>query len=249
MVFFRKGKNRVAKYSTIHHIPHTGRIVRIFTTQLHSIMKDEFQPSKNLCMAAAMVLPLSAQQQGWMRLGGDAGNVFKESAGLPVDHKLHYGASVEDAVGFLKYVCAGNRELGIKLKFEFRRVVGRHDKSRRWNVQSLMKTVGRRRGIYVIFGKAKRLNRYHEALIKRMKKADCMGEELEIFSKVAKGLSRKDHACSVRNDENGLRLFDNACTKGSIDFSIVNLAGKMIDLTDCYYFDLYEKGKKAKITK
>ena len=80
----------------------------------------------------------------------------------------------------------------------------------------------------------------------------CSGFELtalRAFSKVAKGLSRKDHACSVRHDENGLRLFDNACTKGSIDFSIVNLAGKMIDLTDCYYFDLYEKGKKAKITK
>ena len=66
---------------------------------------------------------------------------------------------------------------------------------------------------------------------------------------MAKGLSRQDHACSIRNDENGLRLFDNACTKGSIDFSIVNLAGKMIDLTDCYYFDLYEKEKIAKITK
>ena len=108
----------------------------------------------------------------------DAGDVFKDSAGLPLDHKLHYGASMEDAVGFLKFVCAGNRELGIKLKFEFRSVVGKHDKSRHWNVQSLMKTVGRRRGIYVIFGKAKRLNRFHKALIKRMKNADCMGEEL-----------------------------------------------------------------------
>ena len=213
------------------------------------MMKDEFQLSKNLCMAAAMVLPLSAEQQGWMRLDGDAGDTFKKSAGLDLDDKLHYGASVEDAVAYLKYVCAGNRELGIKLKFDFRRVVGRHDKSRRWNVKSLMKTVGKRRGIYVIFGKAKRLNRFHGELMKRIKKADCVGEELEIYSKVAKGLSRKDHACSVRNDENGLRLFDNACTKGSIDFSIENVAGKMIDLTSCYYFDLYERRNKRKINK
>lgn len=213
-------------------------------------MNDEFKLSKNLCMAAAMVLPLSAEQQGWMRLGGsDAGNIFKKSAGLPLDHKLLMGASVEDAVEFLKYVCAGNRERGIKLKYEFRRVVGRHDKSRRWNVRSLMKTVGKRRGIYVLYGKAKRLNRCHELLLKRMKKADCVGEELEIFSQVAKGLSRKDHACSIRHDENGLRLFDNACTKGSIDFSILNLAGKMIDLTSCYYFDLYEKRNQRKISK
>jgi hypothetical protein len=214
------------------------------------MMTDEFKASKNLCMAAAMVLPLSAEQQGWMRLGGsDAGNVFKASAGLPLDHKLLKGASVEDAVEFLKYVCAGNRKRGIKLKYEFRRVVGRHDKSRRWNIRSLLKTVGKRRGIYVLYGKAKRLNRYHKELIKRMKKADCEGEELEIFSQVAKGLSRKDHACSIRHDENGLRLFDNACTKGSIDFSIMNLAGKMIDLTSCYYFDLYEKRNKTKINK
>ena len=213
-------------------------------------MNDEFKLSKNLCMAAAMVLPLSAEQQGWMRLGGsDAGNIFKKSAGLPLDHKLLMGASVEDAVEFLKYVCAGNRERGIKLKYEFRRVVGRHDKSRRWNVRSLMKTVGKRRGIYVLYGKAKRLNRCHELLLKRMKKADCVGQELEIFSQVAKGLSRKDHACSIRHDENGLRLFDNACTKGGIDFSILNLAGKMIGLTSCYYSDLYEKRNQRKISK
>ena len=77
-------------------------------------------------------------------MDGDASDTIKKSAGLDLDDKLHYGASVKYAVAYLKYVSAGNRELGIKLKYEFRRVVGRHDKSRHWNVKSMMKTVGKR---------------------------------------------------------------------------------------------------------
>ena len=200
-------------------------------------------------MAAAMVLPLSAEQQQWMRLGDDAGNTFKKSLGLNIDDKLHYGASVEDASTYLKYVCARNKELGIKLKYEFRRVTGRHGKSRRWNAHSIEKTVVNKKGIYVVYGKAKWLNKLHTALLKRIKKANCVGEELEIYSMVAKGLSRMDHAISIRSDENGVRIFDNACTNGSIKYNVLNLASKMIDLTNCYYFDLYEKGNKSKIIK
>ena len=196
-----------------------------------------------------MVLPLSAEQQQWMRMGGDAGNTFKAALGLSADNKLLYGTSVEYAVTYMKYGCAGNKKRGIKLKYEFRRVTGRHGKVRKWNVQSITETVVKKRGIYVIFGKAKRANAIHKALMKRIKKADCVGEELEIYSKVAKGLSRKDHAISIRSDENGVRLFDNACTNGSIEFNIENLASKMIDLTNCYYFDVYDKRNKAKISK
>lgn len=64
-----------------------------------------------------------------MRVDGDASDTFNKPAGLDLDDKLYYGASVKDAVAYLKYVCVGNRELGIKLKYEFRRVEGRHDKS------------------------------------------------------------------------------------------------------------------------
>ena len=196
-----------------------------------------------------MVLPLSAQQQRWMRVGGDAGNAFKKSLGKEDDDELLYGASAEDAVTYLKYVCASNKKRGIKLKYEFRRVTGRHGKIRRWTAHSIPSTILEKKGIYVIFGKSKWANAIHAALMKRIKKASCIGEELEIYSKVAQGMSRKDHAISIRNDENGVRLFDNACTNGSVEFSIENLAGKMIDLTNCYYFDLYEKVKKTKIIK
>lgn len=212
-------------------------------------MNDEFKPSKNLCMVAAMVLPLSDQQQEWIRMGGDAGNVFKASLGLSADNKLLYGSSVEDAITFLKYVCMENKKRGVKLNYEFRRVAGRYGESRKWNASSLKKTVTARKGIYVIFGKAKRTNSIHKALLKKIRSVDCVGDELEIYSKVAKGMSRKDHAVSIRSDCNGVRLFDNACIKGSVEFNMTNLANKMIDLTHCYYFDLYVKGRKTKVTK
>ena len=61
----------------------------------------------------------------------------------------------------------------------------------------------------MIFGKAKRANAIQKALMKRINKADCVGEELEINGKVAKGLSRKNHAISIRSYENGVKLFEN----------------------------------------
>ena len=103
------------------------------------------------------------------------------------------------------------------MKYEFRRVTGRHGKIRRWTAQSIPKTILEKKCIYVILGKSKWANVIHAALIKRIKKASCVGEELEIYSKVAQGMSKKDHAISIRNDENGVRLFDNACTNGGVE--------------------------------
>ena len=92
-----------------------------------------------------MVLPLSSEKQDWIRLGGDAGDVYKNSIAVDITSKLHYGASSHDA-------CAQNRKVGRKLKFEFRRVIGRVDKDRCWCVKSLIKTVLANKGIYILFG-------------------------------------------------------------------------------------------------
>lgn len=63
-------------------------------------------------------------------------------------------------------------------------------------------------------------------------------------SRKATGYSRHDHAVSIRSDESGVRLLDNACAAGSVEFTVENLADKMADLTYCFYFDLYKKGWK-----
>jgi hypothetical protein len=209
-------------------------------------MTDYFRPSKYLCLAAAMVLPLSSEKQDWIRLGGDAGDVYKNSIAVDVTSKLHYGASSHDAMNFLKHVCVQNRKVGRKLKFEFRRVIGRVDKDRCWCVKSLIKTVLANKGIYILFGKSKLKNAEHKALLKRIGKAEGVEDKVETYSKKATGFSRHDHAVSIRSDENGVRLFDNACTAGSVEFTVENLADKMADLTYCFFFDLYKKGwKKA----
>ena len=209
-------------------------------------MPDDFRPSKNLCLVAAMVLPLSSEKQDWMRLGGDAGDVYKKAMGVDVTNKLLYGASSDDAVEYLKHVCRENRKVGRKLKFEFRRVIGRTDKDRCWCVKSLIKTVLERKGIYVLFGKSKFKNGKHRALLKRIRKAKSVEDGVDIYSKKATGYSRHDHAVSLRSDEIGIRLFDNACTHGSVEFDVASLADKLSDITYCFYFDLFKKGwKKA----
>ena len=43
----------------------------------------EYKPSGNLCFAVAIVLPMTAEQQEWMRLGeDDAGKVFVDATGI-----------------------------------------------------------------------------------------------------------------------------------------------------------------------
>lgn len=193
-----------------------------------------------------MVLPLSVEKQGWMRMDGDAGDMYKKSVGVAVDDTLQSGASSHEALKFVKHVCSENRMVGRKLKFEFRRVIGRVDKDRKWCVKSLMETVLERKGIYVLFGKSKLKNDLHVALMKRIRKAGSVEDEIDIYSKKATGCSKHDHAVSIRSDETGIRLFDNACVAGSVAFSVANLADKMCDITYCFYFDLYKKGGKKR---
>ena len=63
----------------------------------------------------------------------------------------------------------------------------------------------------MILGKAKWEKEKHKTWIKKLRK-------LEGYSKVAQGTSRKDHTISIRNDENGVSFFNNACTNCSIEF-------------------------------
>ena len=90
------------------------------------------------------------------------------------------------------------------MKYEFRRVAARNGISRRWTAKSLLSTVVGRKGIYIIFGKCKWNNAIHAALMKRMRSTKCVGAEPEIYSKVAKGNTKKDHAVSIRSDDNGV---------------------------------------------
>ena len=73
-------------------------------------------------------------------------------------------------------------------------------------------------------------------MLKRIGKAEGMEDKVETYSKKETGYSRHDHTVSIRSDENGVRLFDNACTAGSVELTVENLADKMADLTYCFFF-------------
>ena len=119
----------------------------------------EFNPSRNLYMMAAIHLPMTAEQQELLRLGGDdVGNVFVDATGIDLTDPDHPGASTRDARKFFQFVCEENRKKGINLKYEWKRVNGRTGDLRNWDLASIMKTVIHRNGRYVLIGLSKRLD-------------------------------------------------------------------------------------------
>ena len=129
----------------------------------------EFKPSRNLCLVASIVLPMTAERQEWMRLGGDdAGKVFVDATGIDLTDPDHEGASTHDAMKFFQFVVEENRKRGIILKYEFKRVNGRVGELKNWDVGSIMKTVVNRKGHYILIGLSKELNDEHPKVLKRI---------------------------------------------------------------------------------
>ena len=201
----------------------------------------EFKPSRNLCFAAAIVLPMTAEQQEWMRLGGDdAGKVFVDATGIDLTDHDYEGASTHDARKFFEFVVEENRKRGIILKYELKRVNGRVGKLKNWDVGSIMKTVVNRKGHYVLIGLSKELDDEHPKILKRIRAVE--GEEARAlqYLKTANGRKCIDHSVGVRIADTGNLLFDTACRKGSVKFDILHLADKMSDVSHCFYVNLYE---------
>jgi hypothetical protein len=214
-----------------------------FRGEIEKKKMTEFGADTNMCLVAALLLPMSAQQQEWVRRGGNASEEFKKAMGLEVDDELSRGASMEEAGVFLRYIVKENEKIGVKLKYSFRCVTGRRgktNKERWWKPEDLLKTVVKRDGKYLIIGEAKKTGVKLVAAKKRIQSVKGEQAKLDKYCVVAKGMCRGNHAISVKTEGEKCRLYDNACVKGSVEFSIENLANKMSDLNACYYFDLYE---------
>ena len=202
---------------------------------------NEFNPNRNLCMVAAIVTPMTAEQQEWMRLGGnDAGKVFEDATGIDLTDPDNEGASTHDVRKLFQYVCEENRKRGIILKYEFKRVNGRVGELKNWDVASIMKTVVNRNGQYLLIGLSKRLDGEHPKILKRIRAVH--GEEAKAlqYLKTADGLQKIDHAVGVLIAGSGNLLFDTACRKVSFKFDILHLADKMCDVSHCFYVNLYK---------
>ena len=92
---------------------------------------------------------------------------------------------------------------------------------------------------YVFLGRAKRNNEVHAKMMKSMKGED---EEAQLvnWGKIATGEMVADHAIGLVVDKSQSMLYDHGFTGGSKDFSIENMAGRMIDDSACFIFDLFE---------
>jgi hypothetical protein len=192
-------------------------------------------------MMAAILLPMTAEKQEWLRLGGDdVGKVFVDATGIDLTDPDHPGASTRDARKFFQFVCEENRKRGINLKYEWKRVNGRTGELKNWDLASIMKTVVHRNGHYVLIGLSKRLDEEHPRTLKRIRAVD--GEEAKAlqYLKTANGKQPIDHAVGVRIADSSNLLFDTACRKDSVKFDILHLADKMCDVSHCFYVDLYK---------
>ena len=95
-------------------------------------------------------------------------------------------------------------------------------------------------------GRAKRKNEVHAKMMKSMKGED---EEAQLvcWGKKATSEMVADHAIWLVVDESRSMLYDNGFTGGSKDFSIENMAGRMIDVSACFVFDLFELKMDVKV--
>ena len=103
-----------------------------------------------------------------------------------------------------------------------------------------------RENSYVFLGRAKRNNEVHAKMMKSMKGED---EEAQLvcWGKKATGEMVADHAIGLVVYESQSMLYDNGFTGESKDFSNENIAGRMIDVSACFVFDLFELKVDAKV--
>ena len=162
-------------------------------------------------MVAVTFLPMTAERQEWLRLGGDDFvKVFVDVTGIDLTDPDHPGASTRDARNFFQFVCEEIRKRGINLKYEWKRVNGRTGDLKNWDLASIMKTVVNRNGHYVLIGLSKRLDEEHPKILKRIRTVN--GEEAKAlqYLKTANGKQPIDHAVDVRIADSSNLLFDTA---------------------------------------
>ena len=155
-----------------------------------------------------------------------------------VGRTLLKGASAEDAHKLMEKIVENNKARGKSVMYTWKRVGYNRKTNKRWNVHDIRKSLGKK-GLHVIFGKAKKESDKHKNWIKRLKKLEKDGEEDEVenlYAEAADGWSAVDHAVGIRV----ATLICNGCVKGAKKFSIVNLADRMEDVCICYEYDLVE---------
>ena len=184
-----------------------------------------------------------------MTNGGETNvkGIFKHSMGKGKDKILKNEAGTDDVRKFLKGVVKANKAKGIRVGFKWKKMIGVIDRvAGSFNFQSLRTRVLSRKDSYVFLGRAKMNNEVRAKMMNSMKGED---EEAQLvcWGKKATGGIIADHAIGLIVDDSQSVLYDDGFTGGSKDFSIENMAGRMIDVSACFVFDLFDLKMDVKV--
>ena len=202
--------------------------------------------SENMCMLHVLYNGLDSAGIELMTCGGtfEPRALLKSVMMKDAGRTLLWGASSEDAHKLLGKIVENNKAIGKTVEYTWKKVGYNRNTSKRWCVDHSRKSCLAKKGIFVIFGKAKWENEKHKAWIKRLRKLERAGEEDEIerlYSEVADGSSPVDHAVGIKvNEDLSATLICNGCVKGAKKFSMVNLADRMEDVCIYYEYGLVE---------
>ena len=86
----------------------------------------------------------------------------------------------------------------------------------------------------------------HAKMMRAMKGEDEK-TQLARWGKKATGEMVADHAIGLVVGEGKNMLYDNGFTGGSKDSTIENMAGRMIDISACFVFDLFDLKVDVKV--
>ena len=165
-------------------------------------------------------------------------DVAKEALGKDTSDKLHKGLSTTDMrIVFEQLVEKSDKPW----RFRWAKIKGRAYEHRKWDMKSFVGGVIRKRGQYVLMGKAKWNCDKHNAFVKRFKDAKNVSDAVEEYVK-NEADGPPDHAMGINSDGEGIdcRLYDNTWTSPYKLFSVKNLTSSLVNATCCYNFELTE---------
>ena len=212
-------------------------------------MEVIFRPNENLCLLAALWGVANYEQKELTTNGGEANvkDLFKNSMGKEKDDILKNGAGADDVRNFLKRVVKANNARGIKVVFKWKKISGISGRVvEPFKVESLWTRVLAREDRYLFLSKSKRKSEVRAKMMRAMKGEDGK-TQLARWGKKATGEMVADHAIGLVVDEGKSVLYDNGFTGGSKDSTIENMAGRMIDISACFVFDLFELKVDVKV--
>lgn len=161
-------------------------------------------------------------------------DILKRSMNVDKEMKLLRGVSAGDVWELMNNVVLWNRERGVNLRFTWKAIQFK----RGFTVERLMKRILKKSGKYILFGKAKRANGEHKALMKQILASE-EEDKLNAYGKVADKCKRGDHGMSVLvRDDLTATCFNNSYVTGEALYSVEAMAGHMIGINECFVIEL-----------